>query len=90
MNEQHERDLEVCNIGFSALVCIAFGLILMTSILFFAGSKPFSYFACGVIGAASIVLMYRRIAVHWRAVSVRERAIHLLAWPYPYRYFALE
>lgn len=56
-------------------MCIAFGLILMTGILFFAGSKPFSCFACGVIGAASIVLMYRRIAVHRRAVSVRERAV---------------
>lgn len=75
MSEQHERNLQVCNIGFSALACISFGMILLSGILFTAESNPFSYFTCAAVGATAMVLMYRRIAVHWRAVSAHERAV---------------
>lgn len=75
MREQHERDLQICNIGFSALVCISFGMILLIGILFIAESNPFSSLTCAAVGATAIVLMYRRIAVHWRMVSAHERAV---------------
>lgn len=73
MQEQNKQHLQICSIGFSALACISLGVTTLASVLLLARARPVLYVMCGAVGAISIALMYRRIAVQWRAVSALER-----------------
>lgn len=63
------------NVGFSALVCISFGLILLSGSLFLVRAKPAAFVTSGLVGATAIVLMSRRIARYWRADVALEHGV---------------
>lgn len=75
MQDDYRWALQVRSVGFSALLCISFGLILLFCCLFLARAKPAAFFASGIVGVTAIVLMYRRIAKHWRAGIALERGV---------------
>lgn len=77
MHEDYRRDLQIRSVGFSALLCISSGLILLLATLLLVRAKPAAFIASGLVGATALVLMYRRNAKHWRAAlerGVREDA----------------
>lgn len=75
MHDDYRRSLQVRNAGFSALLCISFGLILLVGSLLLVRAKPAAFIASGLVGATAILLMNRRIANHWRAGIALERGV---------------
>lgn len=86
MHEDCRRALQICNVGFSALLCILFGLILVLGSLSLVQAKPIAFLASGLVGAITTVLIYRRIAGHWQAgvafeCGIRKDAVGKLRRP---------
>lgn len=75
MNKEYGQELKVHSVGYSALLCISFGLLLLLGSLFLAEARPTAFFASGLVGATAIVLMYRRIASQWRPDTAPDRGI---------------
>ncbi|WP_281908300.1 hypothetical protein [Massilia varians] len=66
MHGDYRRNRHLRNAGFSALLCISFGFILLLSSLFLVRAKPAALIVSGLVGAAAMMLMNRRIANYWR------------------------
>ncbi len=60
MRDDDNRHPRTFGAGFSGLLCISSGLVLLMDCLVVAGAEPAAFLFSGAVGAAAIVLMVRR------------------------------